>query len=143
MKNTPAIETERLILRRFTESDAEALFQILSDTEVNTFLPMFPLKSMEEAKRYLKERYLDQYRKPDGYHYAVCRKEDSVPIGYVNVSDDDSHDFGYGLRKEFWHCGMITEASRAVVERLRDSGIPYLTATHDVNNCLLYTSRCV
>lgn len=134
MENTPAIETERLILRRFTENDAEALFQILSDTEVNTFLPMFPLKSMEEAKRYLKERYLDQYRKPDGYHYAVCRKEDSVPIGYVNVSDDDSHDFGYGLRKEFWHCGMITEASRAVVERLRDSGIPYLTATHDVNN---------
>lgn len=37
-------ETERLILRQFTEEDADALFVILSDEEVNTFLPMFPLR---------------------------------------------------------------------------------------------------
>ena len=34
------IETERLILRQFTEKDAGALFSLLSDKEVNTFLPM-------------------------------------------------------------------------------------------------------
>ena len=41
------LETERLILRPFTEQDAEALFAILSDRDVNTFLPMFPLKNLE------------------------------------------------------------------------------------------------
>ena len=46
MDNTPVIETERLRLRRFTERDAEALFTILSDPEVNQFLPMFPLTSL-------------------------------------------------------------------------------------------------
>ena len=56
MDNTPVIETERLRLRRFTERDAEALFTILSDPEVNQFLPMFPLTSLEEAGQYLKEQ---------------------------------------------------------------------------------------
>lgn len=37
--NTPALETERLILRRFTERDMEALFLILKDEEANRFLP--------------------------------------------------------------------------------------------------------
>ena len=55
--NTPAIETERLILRKFTENDLEAFYQIYSDEEVNTFLPWFPLKSMEEARRFYENRY--------------------------------------------------------------------------------------
>lgn len=37
--NTPALETERLILRKFTENDIEALFLILKDGDVNKFLP--------------------------------------------------------------------------------------------------------
>ena len=44
------IETERLILRQFTEKDAGALFSLLSDKEVNTFLPMFPLRDIKEAE---------------------------------------------------------------------------------------------
>lgn len=46
----------------------------------------------------------------------------------------DRHDFGYGLRKEFWHKGIVTEAGMAVIEQLRNDDIPYITATHDVNN---------
>lgn len=134
MENTPVIETERLILRRFTISDVEALYMILSDKEVNTFLPMFPLKNMEEAIEYLNEHYLEKYKNPTGYHYAICLKSDDVPIGYVNVSDNESFDFGYGLKKEFWHRGIVTEASRAVLEQLKKDGVPYITATHDINN---------
>ena len=44
--NTPAIETERLILRKFTENDLEAFYLIYSDEEVNNFLPWFPLKTL-------------------------------------------------------------------------------------------------
>lgn len=132
--NTPTIETERLILRRFNESDIEALFLILSDKEVNTFLPMFPLKNLEEAKIFLQEKYLKSYNCPTGYRYAICLKSDNVPIGYVNVSDGDSYDFGYGLRKDFWHKGIVTEASLAVIEQLKKAGFKYITATHDVKN---------
>ena len=37
--NTPSLETERLILRKFTEQDIDALFAIYSDPEVNSYLP--------------------------------------------------------------------------------------------------------
>lgn len=127
------LETERLILRKFTSQDAQALLSILGDQEVNTFLPMFPLKTIEEAKTCL-QQYLDDYDRGDGYRYAVCLKKDNIPIGYVHVSGEKSHDFGYGLKKEFWHRGIITEASQAVVDQLRRDGLPYITATHDVNN---------
>jgi len=130
MKDISVIETERLILRKFTKKDIDAFFSILSDKEVNKFLPMFPLKDIEEAKQYLQERYLVS----NGYHYAICLKVDNVPIGFINVSDNESYDLGYGLKKELWHKGIVTEASKAVIEQLKKDGIPYITATHDVKN---------
>ena len=130
--HTLQLETERLILRKFTEEDTEALYLLLKDEEVNVFLPWFPVKNMEAAKEFYRERFADQ-----AYCFAICLKEDNYPIGYVKADMDDSHDFGYALRKEFWHQGIVTEASKALIEQLKQDGIPYITA------CLLYTSRCV
>ena len=132
--NTPRLETDRLILRKFTEDDLEALYYIHSDEEVNRFLPWFPLRNMEDARAFYEERFMSRYREERAYNYAVCLKENDYPVGYVNLSMDDSYDFGYGLRREFWHRGIITEAGKAVIEQLRRDGIPYITATHDVNN---------
>lgn len=85
MENTPLLETERLILRKFTREDIDALFAIFSDEEVNTFLPCFPLKSVEEAEIYYQEKYADAYKKPCGYQYAICLRKDNISIGYINV----------------------------------------------------------
>ena len=132
--NTPTLETERLILRRFTENDIETMYQIYSDEEVNQFLPWFPLKSIEEARLFFEERYASKYAQPQAYAYAVCLKKDNIPIGYINVSMEDHHDFGYGLRKEFWQRGIMTEAGKAVIAQVKKDGLPYITATHDRNN---------
>jgi [ribosomal protein S5]-alanine N-acetyltransferase len=134
VENTPEIETERLILRKFTSEDAEAFFLIMKDKEVNKFLPWLPLATLDEAEKNLQKNYLSSYEQPSGYKYAICLKSDNIPIGYVNLSNDDSHDLGYGLRKEFWRKGIVTEACKVVVERLRKAGFLYITATHDVNN---------
>lgn len=132
--NTPMLETERLILRKFTENDLEALFLILKDEEVNRFLPWFPMKNLEETWEFYEERYAAQYAKPQGYAYAICLKEDDIPIGYIKVDMEEHHDFGYGLRKEFWHRGIVTEAGKAVVEQVKKDGLTYITATHDKEN---------
>ncbi len=132
--NTPQLETERLILRKFTENDIDALYLILIDEDVNTFLPWFPLKNIEEARAFFEARYAAEYRKPQAYAYAICLKEDNYPIGYIKVEMDESHDFGYGLRKEFWHQGIVTEAGKAVVAQVKKDGLPFITATHDINN---------
>ena len=132
--NIPAIETERLVLRKFTPDDIEALYRIYSDEEVNTFLPWFPLKSMEEARAFFEEQYAEKYAQPQAYAYAICLKKDNYPIGYIKVDMEEHHDFGYGLRKEFWHQGIVTEAGKAVVGQVKKDGLPYITATHDRNN---------
>lgn len=132
--NTPVLETERLILRKFTEKDMEALFLVLRDEKANRFLPWFPVKNMEETRKFYEERYAAKYRQPQAYAYAVCLKSDNVPIGYMKVDMEEHHDFGYGLRKEFWHRGIAREAGRAVIRQVEKDGLPYVTATHDVRN---------
>lgn len=136
MMNTPTITTKRLILRKFTASeiDQKALYQIYSDVEVNTFLPWFPVKSTKEAFRLYEEQYAAQYAQPRAYAYAICLKQDDYPIGYIKVSIEEPYDFGYGLRKEFWHRGITTEAGKAVIAQVQKDGLPYITATHDRNN---------
>ena len=51
--NTPKLETNRLILRKFNEHDLKAFYDIFSDKEVNLYLPWFPVKNLKEAKELL------------------------------------------------------------------------------------------
>ena len=132
--NTPALETRRLILRKFTRQDLPALFLILKDEEVNQFLPWDPVKNMEETIRFYEERYAAKYAQPRACAYAICLKEDDDPIGYIHVDMEEPYDLGYGLRKAFWHRGIATEAGKAVIAQVKKEGLPYITATHDRNN---------
>lgn len=129
-----ALQTERLILREFTEKDIPALFSLLNDKEVNTFLPWFPVQSLTETREFYERRIATVYRQRQGYYYAICLKTDNIPIGYVNVSADDSRDLGYALQRAHQHKGIMTEAAAALIINLRADGVPYITATHDVNN---------
>lgn len=123
------IETNRLILRHFTATDLDALYQLLSDREVNTFLPWFPVKDLAETQEFFTQHLAEQK-----YCFALCRQGTDYPIGYVNIATDDSHDLGYALSKAYWHQGFITEACNAVIPILKAQALPYITATHDRNN---------
>jgi len=54
IKSNPLLVTQRLMLRHFIENDLEALFKLLRDEGVNTFLPWFPVKNMEETEYFFK-----------------------------------------------------------------------------------------
>lgn len=134
IENTPFLETERLLLRKFTQDDLQDILLIYADAAANEFLPWFPLTSMEEATQFL-ANILADYAKPAAYRYAIALKTDNRAIGYVNISDlGKSNDLGYGLRKEFWYYGIAAEACIAVCKRCKAAGYSYITATHDVNN---------
>lgn len=92
--NTPKLETEKLILRKFTKDDLDAFFLILKAEEVNKFLPWYPMKNLEETKRFYEEKYAAVYSEPQGYAYAICLKSDNYPIGYIKVDISDSYDLG-------------------------------------------------
>ena len=132
--NTPTLESERLILRRFTEADIDAIFEIFGDVELNRFLPWYPPKSLDEVAEFYQKRYAASYSQPYGYAYAITRRCDGRPIGYVNLETGESHDIGYGLKREYQRQGYVSEACRALIARAKSDGVPFVTATHDVNN---------
>lgn len=120
--------TQRLILRKFTDSDIPAAYTIFSDQNISTFLPWYPVKSLQETEKFLKERFQSRYA------FAICLKSDNIPIGYIQMDSEEPYDFGYGLLPAFHHQGITGEAGTALIERLKKDGIPYITATHDRNN---------
>lgn len=61
-------------------------------------------------------------------------KKNNTPIGYINIDLDESHDLGYGLKKEYWHQGIVSEAVKSIIQQAQKKGLNYLTATHDIKN---------
>ena len=133
-QNTPTLFTQRLILRKFKRDDIQALYAIYSDKETNTYLPWFVCKNEKEAEEIYTQKYEQIYKQERGYHYAICLKEDNTPIGYVHLQTKEPYDLGYALCRGFWHKGYTREATRAIMQRALQDGIPYITATHDENN---------
>lgn len=142
-KSSLVLESSRLLLRPFEHGDLPAFFKIFSDSAVNRFLPWFPLKSMEEAELFWRERYA--LSGPRGGRLSLC----GLPQGGQPThrlcqpgARGGAYDLGYGLLEEFWHRGIMTEACRAVVRRAAQDGIPYVTATHDRQNPLSGRVMC-
>ena len=112
------IVTKRLLLRKLQKEDSGFFHKLLSDQEVNRFLPWFPVRSMGETEQFLKERYLTVYEKGEGYAYVICLKETGTPVGYVNISGEESHDLGYGLARQYWNHDRENIPSGKVMRKL-------------------------
>ncbi len=102
---------DRVIIRRFRESDQEDLYEYLSDEEVVRFEPyeIFSKKeAQEEAIR----------RASDDNFYAVCIKESGKLIGnlYLGKNDFDTFELGYVFNTEYQGKGYAFESGKALLE---------------------------
>lgn len=114
-----ALETDRLILRPWRETDAEALFKYASDPDVGPRAGWPPHKSVEESLEIIRKVFSAEEM------WAVELKETGEAIGcagYLPASlsnldiDDDQCEVGYWIAKPYWNNGYCTEALRAVVD---------------------------
>lgn len=96
------IETERLILRSFYESDAEDVLEYLREPSVNCFANM-KLNSLEEAKTELKKR-VDETE----YYFAIVLKKSDKVIGEIEAYPEhgEPHDTSSPL-DTFSPCWML------------------------------------
>lgn len=113
------LETQRLVLRPWRESDAGTLFKYASDPDVGPRAGWPPHQSVEESLEIIKTVF-----SAEGM-WAVELKETSEAIGcvgYLSAScsnldiDEDQCEVGYWIGKPYWGQGICTEAMRAVVD---------------------------
>ena len=112
------IETDRLLLRRFTEDDAPLLYELNLDPEVIRYTHD-PMTDVEHAKKVLNEVILPQYVLYDHGRWAVHLRSNLEFIGWCGLkylSETNEVDLGYRFMKKFWGNGYATEAALACIE---------------------------
>lgn len=133
------IETERLFLRAFRVSDAEAMFQNwANDLQVTRFLEWEPHGNIETTKKLLLQ-WENKDQRRDHYNWAIVPFSQNEPVGGISVVGHSEVDqacvVGYCLGKDFWGQGIMTEALGAVIEFLIcEVGFHRIEAQHDTNN---------
>lgn len=111
------IETERLLLRKFTMDDVEDAYQMHLDPEVRRFLP-WEGSTHEEIAHLIEYHILGDYEKHGFGRLAVVHKKDNKFIGFNGlkyVEELDGIDIGYRLRRDYWGQGIATESSIPVM----------------------------
>ena len=119
--STQILQTDRLILRRFLKSDAEAMFQNWASSAENlTYVTWDPHPDVEVTRNSIRN-WVASYTNPNYYKWAICLKENPEHvIGDISIiemhEEDLSCEIGYVLGKNFWGRGMMTEALKAVLD---------------------------
>ena len=113
------METERLILRQWRESDAEALFKYASDPDVGPRAGWPPHKSEEESLEVIRPFFNNDHT------WALELKETGEPIGCIGyytygesnikIGENDA-ELGYWIAKPYWNKGLCTEALRVMID---------------------------
>lgn len=138
-KGTVTLETERLILRRFTMDDAEAMFRNwASDDEVTKFLT-WPTHTNVSVSKAVINSWLDLYQKSNHYSWTIVLKELGEPIGSTAaVKQDDNIKMvhvGYCIGRNWWHKGYTSEALNRLVEFFfEEVGVHRIESRHDPRN---------
>lgn len=117
------LETERLVLRRFTEEDADGLFELDSDPEVMRYVTGGIPTAREEIVGDVLPAFLAYYDRYEGYGFwAAAEKASGAFLGWFHLRPEDPAspdvvELGYRLRRAAWGKGLATEGSRALVEK--------------------------
>lgn len=136
-KGTKTLKTERLTLRRYTEADAQDMFNNwANDAAVTKFLTWQPHESAE-ATRELLHGWVQKYENPDYYHWTI--EYEGKPIGGISVANirekSECAEIGYCIARSCWNKGIITEALKAVCDFLFDEiGFNRLEIRHAPEN---------
>ena len=124
------LQTPRLVLKPFQESDAPALYDYARDPRVGPAAGWRPHRSLEESR--------EAIRKALSAHqtFAVWEREGDCLVGSAGFTgligqEGGAREIGYSLRPDRWGRGYATEAVGALTAySFRPLGLPALWASH-------------
>ena len=111
------LQTQRLILRPWSEDDAEECYKYAKDPRVGPAAGWPVHTSAEESRRIIR----DMLCIPETY--AIVLKETGLPVGSIGLkrndlaSKDDEAELGYWIGVPYWGRGLVPEAARELLRR--------------------------
>lgn len=129
------ISLGRYQMREYLETDADALYHILSDAETMRYIE--PPYSLEQTRAFLQEQM--RLRRV----YALTDREDRL-LGQIifHPYDTDSYEIGWILSREYWNRGIATEVTGALMEHAAQRGIQsFVIECHPEHKATMHIAR--
>lgn len=122
MTSEVVLETERLVLRRFTPADADLLVELDSDPAVMRYITGGRPTPRTEIENEVLPAFLAQYERFAGYgFFAALDKASDEFLGWFHLrparsGPADEPELGYRLRQAAWGRGFATEGAAALID---------------------------
>jgi len=113
------LETQRLILRRFELEDAAFILELVNDPAWLEHIGDRNVRTLEDARGYLRKGALDMYERVGFGMYVVTLKSSGESIGtcgLIKRETLDDVDIGFAFLPQFRGQGFALESAAATLE---------------------------
>lgn len=119
------LETERLMIRELDSAlDAEFIFELLNTPKFIKYIGDRGVRSVEQAREFIENRYRASYREHGYGLYTVVRKDDATAVGicgFVKRNYFEHADIGFAFLPNFERLGFGFESADAMLRYGRES----------------------
>lgn len=132
MPEFKVFETERLLLRPTSVTDAEFIVELMNTPKWLENIGDRNVKTIDSAKAYVLNKMMPQLQRLGYSNYTILRKSDDVKIGTCGLFDREGLegiDIGFAFLPEFEKKGYAFEAANKLKDMaFNEFGIPELNA---------------
>lgn len=115
----PTLTTARLTLRQLSTDDAEPIFALRSDREINKYLDRQPSQTIEDAINFIK-KINDTIEKNDGIYWVITLTDSNTFVGTICLfsfsGEENKCEIGYELLPAYQGRGIMKEAAEKVID---------------------------
>jgi len=120
----PELETNKVILRKIENNDANDLFDILTNENIFKYTPGNPLKTLDAVKNVI-GHYERDFKKCKTIFLGIfSKKEKNKLVGIAEIFDFNydvnSVEIGYRINEKYWGKGFATIATAMMLKYLFD-----------------------
>ena len=131
-------QTERLLLRRFSEDDAPFILTLLNEPSFLRYIGDKKVRTLEDARKYILNGPVASYER-NGFGLCLVELEEShTPIGMCGLLKREElpdPDIGFAFLPAFWSKGFAFEAAQAVLHDARERlGLQRILAITSLDN---------
>lgn len=126
------LETERLILRKFTTGDAPFVLTLLNTPDWIQFIGDRGVKTLEDAEQYILNKFISSYETLGFGLYLMELKDEGTSIGTCGLIKRDvleDVDIGFAMLPVYAGKGYAYEAATAIMDFAKETlKLPRLVA---------------